>query len=281
MQAAKPTLGCYQSATFNTSTCAWTVTGTQPVKPKLFCYETAIFNTITCNWIVTGTKPTKPTTECYQTATFNSNSCSWHITGKPDQPIDAPNIVCNSDRELSIDLNTLLPSGTLTNGTWTSIYNPEKLKGSILSPFGLNSGIYSFEYKVGNEDNCPLIINVKIDDVCSGIVLGCGSILVHNTFSPNGDENNPVFIIDNIEDTICYPDNTVEIYNRWGVLVYETKNYNNGTKAFDGTSQGRTTINRSVDLPAGTYFYLLNYTSIDGTGNVQINKKEGYLYLAR
>jgi hypothetical protein len=25
--------------------------------------------------------------------------------------------------------------------------------------------------------------------------------------------------IDNIDDTVCYPDNTVEIYNRWGVLV--------------------------------------------------------------
>jgi hypothetical protein len=28
-------------------------------------------------------------------------------------------------------------------------------------------------------------------------------------------------------DTICYPENTVEIYNRWGVLVFETTGYNN------------------------------------------------------
>jgi hypothetical protein len=90
-----------------------------------------------------------------------------------------------------------------------------------------------------------------------------------------------VFFIDNIEDTNCYPDNTVEIYNRWGVLVYETKNYNNTTNFFAGTSRGRTTINQSVDLPSGTYFYVLNYTSFGETGKTQVNTKNGYLYLTR
>jgi hypothetical protein len=32
-----------------------------------------------------------------------------------------------------------------------------------------------------------------------------------------------MFVIDGLEDTICYPENTVEIYNRWGVLVFETR----------------------------------------------------------
>jgi gliding motility-associated-like protein len=37
----------------------------------------------------------------------------------------------------------------------------------------------------------------------------------HTAFSPNGDGVNEMFTIDNIDDTICYPENTVEIYNRW------------------------------------------------------------------
>jgi hypothetical protein len=41
-----------------------------------------------------------------------------------------------------------------------------------------------------------------------------------------------MFTIDNIDDTICYPENTVEIYNRWGVLVFETTGYNNVTECF-------------------------------------------------
>ncbi len=115
----------------------------------------------------------------------------------------------------------------------------------------------------------------------ANIVLGCGSILVHNAFSPNGDNQNEKFVIDNIDDVLCYPNNSVEIYNRWGILVYETKNYNNTTNAFDGISRGRTTIKQSDGLPTGTYFYILEYTSIDGNGGVQTNRKDGYLYLTK
>jgi hypothetical protein len=28
------------------------------------------------------------------------------------------------------------------------------------------------------------------------------------------------FVIDGLEDTICYPENTVEIYNRWGITGF-------------------------------------------------------------
>jgi gliding motility-associated-like protein/uncharacterized repeat protein (TIGR01451 family) len=110
-------------------------------------------------------------------------------------------------------------------------------------------------------------------------VLACDALVVHNAFSPNGDEKNPVFIIDNITDE-CYIDNTVEIYNRWGVLVFETKNYDNETNVFDGTSRGRTTIKQSEGLPTGTYFYIINYTS-STTDGIQTFKKDGYLYLTK
>ena len=83
----QPTVECYQTATFNTNTCSWDVTGTQPTQPTVACYQTATFNTNTCSWDVTGTQPTQPTVECYQTATFNTNTCSWDVTGtQPTQP---------------------------------------------------------------------------------------------------------------------------------------------------------------------------------------------------
>jgi hypothetical protein len=53
-----------------------------------------------------------------------------------------------------------------------------------------------------------------------------------------------MFVIDGLEDTICYPENTVEIYNRWGT-GFETRNYNNETNAFNGYSNGGTTVGRS------------------------------------
>jgi len=112
-------------------------------------------------------------------------------------------------------------------------------------------------------------------------VLGCGTIVVHNAFTPNGDGTNDNFVIDNIDDTLCYPENSVEIYNRWGILVYETKGYDNNNKAFKGYSEGRVTVDKSAGLPTGTYFYILNYTAVGLQGEMIPKKQQGYLYLTR
>jgi hypothetical protein len=48
----------------------------------------------------------------------------------------------------------------------------------------------------------------------------------------------------------------------------------------NGISRGRTTVSQSSGL-TGTYFYILNYTSVDGTGQIQTNKQDGYLYLTK
>ena len=195
-------------------------------------------------------------------------------------PITIISPACNTDNTLTIDLATLLPQGTPLNGTWIDD-NTGALVGSIFSPFGVPSGNYDLKYII-NTDGCQsFILKMNVSDEDCGIVLGCGVVEVHNAFSPNGDGINEQFVIDNIEDTICYPENTVEIYNRWGILVYETQGYNNTSKVFTGISQGRTTISQSSGLPSGTYFYILNYTSVDGNGNIQTNKKNGYLYLTR
>jgi hypothetical protein len=90
-QPALPTLACYETATFNSTTCSWDVTGTQPSAPSLACYETATFNGTTCQWDVTGTQPSAPSLACYETATFNGTTCQWDVTGT--QP-SAPSLAC-------------------------------------------------------------------------------------------------------------------------------------------------------------------------------------------
>ncbi|MBL7753584.1 MAG: fibronectin type III domain-containing protein, partial [Chitinophagaceae bacterium] len=84
---AMPTLACYETASFNTTTCVWDVTGSQPAMPTLACYQTASFNTTTCVWDVTGTMPAMPTLACYQTASFNTTTCVWDVTGSPNPPL--------------------------------------------------------------------------------------------------------------------------------------------------------------------------------------------------
>ena len=51
----------------------------QPAAPAIECYETATWNSVSCVWDVTGTQPVQPAIECYETATWNANICDWVI----------------------------------------------------------------------------------------------------------------------------------------------------------------------------------------------------------
>ena len=83
----QPVIACYETATFNTSTCSWEITGTQPVQPPIVnCWDNYVFNTTTCVWENTGSQPVQPTLACYETATFNPSTCSWEITGTQPLP---------------------------------------------------------------------------------------------------------------------------------------------------------------------------------------------------
>ena len=106
------------------------------------------------------------------------------------------------------------------------------------------------------------------------MILSCSGkgIVVYNAVSPNEDGINDYFNIDGIQECT---NNTVEIYNRWGVKVYETKAYNTSGNVFKGISEGRATVNKGEQLPEGTYFYIINLVN-DAGKNVN---KAGYLYI--
>ncbi len=95
---------------------------------------------------------------------------------------------------------------------------------------------------------------------------------VFNLVTPNGDGDNDVFVIRNIE---LYPDNSVEIYNRWGVKVFGVRGYGQDQNYFRGVSEGRATINQDAELPVGTYWYIIKYKNAQGNWKQRV----GYLYL--
>lgn len=105
-----------------------------------------------------------------------------------------------------------------------------------------------------NEGNCDttiVIINVVNRD-----------LVIYTGFSPNEDGHNDVFTIKNIQ---YYPNNDLQIYNRWGNKVYTKKGYTNesGWKGEYGKKL----------LPDGTYYYMLS----DGTGR----SFNGFVHLRR
>ncbi|MFM1744184.1 MAG: hypothetical protein RLZZ630_121, partial [Bacteroidota bacterium] len=81
---------------------------------------------------------------------------------------------------------------------------------------------------------------------------------VPNIFTPNNDGLNDIFKICYLDQ---YPNNTVQIFNRWGKEVYSASGYNNDTKVFKGD-----------DLPDGVYFYLVDIGNgaapLKGTVNI-------------
>jgi gliding motility-associated-like protein/uncharacterized repeat protein (TIGR01451 family) len=93
-------------------------------------------------------------------------------------------------------------------------------------------------------------------------------LTIYNEFSPNQDGDNETFIIDCIAQ---YPNNIVEVYDRWGKLVMRHKNYQND---WNGISEVSGTIKKGELLPVGTYFYVIDLG--DGTAPFK-----GWLYINR
>lgn len=98
---------------------------------------------------------------------------------------------------------------------------------------------------------------------------------IYNLVTPNGDGKNDYFYIKNIQTV---PNNSVAIYNRWGVKVFETEHYDTSGNVFQGYSEGRVSINKGERLPSGTYFYILTYEKLTPNG-LSVIKNSGYLHL--
>ena len=101
------------------------------------------------------------------------------------------------------------------------------------------------------------------------------SLVVYNAVSPNDDGLNDYFRIDGLE---AYSNNTVTIFNRWGVQVFKAEGYGSTAdgNVFTGVSDGRTTVDRNEKLPTGTYFYTIE--AVNQTNGIT-TKKAGYLYI--
>lgn len=93
-------------------------------------------------------------------------------------------------------------------------------------------------------DDSLTITDIIISDNFSPCLLE-----IFNGVTPNGDNHNDYFHIGNIDQ---YPDNTVDIYNRWGQIISHIEKYDNIDRKWSGT------LNGSGTAPSGTYFYIIH-----------------------
>jgi len=131
----------------------------------------------------------------------------------------------------------------ISGGTLPYTYNLSSIKNNSLT--GLKAGTYSVTVTDKNmcQTNQSYVI-VKVD--CSV------ALNIHNVVTPNNDGLNDALVIEGIEK---FPHCSLEIFDKWGDMVYDKKDYDN---SWDGRNK-----NNSGPLPAGTYYYLLKLNTSD------------------
>ncbi|MGN0030095.1 MAG: gliding motility-associated C-terminal domain-containing protein [Marinilabiliaceae bacterium] len=162
------------------------------------------------------------------------------------------------------------PSGYFYYMKQPSFYGQEKIKYYVenYQMPGRRSNIATITILCGNEST---------NDSTS-------VFLIPNAFSPNGDGLNDYFKII-IPDK--YQDNSeskLQVFNRWGTLVYRSSGLKYGEDGdwWDGTSSTSNMVTLGEKLPSGTYYYVFTITFIDKVHAVKSERKmHGYIELRR
>ncbi len=142
--------------------------------------------------------------------------------------------------------------------------------GTVSVAVDTDAGTYTIVYticEILNPENCDsATVTIEVD-------VPEEAIEVNQMVTPNNDGKNDFLFIKGVRNAL---NNTLRIYNRWGIAVYEGRNYNNQNNVFDGRSKGRSTVSSEDYLPAGVYFYIFEYQK-----DQENITDSGYLYISK
>ncbi len=157
---------------------------------------------------------------------------------------------------------TSVPTGPLTVNS----------DGTVSVLAGTAPGTYTIEYTIcenADPTNCDTAtVTVLVSEIITDF-----KIEVNQMVTPNNDGRNDFLFIRDVEFA---KNNTLKIYNRWGIAVFDGANYNNQNNVFDGRSRGRSTMSVNDYLPAGVYFYIFEYDL-----DQERITDSGYLYVSK
>ena len=162
----------------------------------------------------------------------------------------------NAGNDTTIYENTVFQLNPIVNNYNTAIWSPATglSNANILNPTVTISNQTTYTITITDNNNCSNSDAITLTTISKSY----SEIVIHNTFTPNGDGVNDIWFIENLSQ---YPDNHLSIYNRNGHVVYEKQGYNND---WDGKYFGN-------NLPEATYYYVLTITGVDSfKGDVTI-----------
>jgi gliding motility-associated-like protein len=131
-----------------------------------------------------------------------------------------------------------------TNGTsyfWSPAFSLSS--PTIQNPIAVPEGTTTYNF-TANLDGCTTsdAVTIFVDE----------NLEITNTFTPNGDGYNDTWKIPSLDS---YPNCLVQIFDRWGQMLYQTTGYGD-KKAWDGSSKGK-------PMEASVYFYVIEVRSSD------------------
>ena len=94
------------------------------------------------------------------------------------------------------------------------------------------------------------------DTVENNIVIINDNLIFPTVITPNGDGINDRFVILNLVEGLAYPNNALDIYDKWGSRVFHATNISRKDQFWD-PSNG--------NIPTGTYFYRFSGSGYKGT----------------
>ncbi len=119
----------------------------------------------------------------------------------------------------------------------------------------LGNGVFEYQADINFIGSDEVIYEIcSVNCECAQAVMhfavgGDARCMVPTIITPNGDGINDVFVIPCFAQDGVYPESSVSIINQWGDEVFYAAPYRND---WGGTYNGE-------DLPAGTYFYIVNF----------------------
>ncbi|WP_394751149.1 Calx-beta domain-containing protein [Spongiimicrobium salis] len=166
----------------------------------------------------------------------------------------------------AIDLTSYLPSSFDANGTFTIDGSNIDLPQGNFDPSLFELGTYTILYSA-TQASCNYLAEFTIEVHADCVPCGVDQLEFSKTITANGDGKNDFFEIKGAE--FCDYIFEVQIFNRWGNIVYRSDDYQNDWDAVAPNSS----FGSSGTVPSGTYYYIVNIKNSD------IKTINGFLYI--
>ncbi|MEO1011125.1 MAG: gliding motility-associated C-terminal domain-containing protein, partial [Bacteroidota bacterium] len=127
--------------------------------------------------------------------------------------------ICLEDDAL--DLNSLLPQTLDLNGSFEVTQGTAALDGSFFDPLDFGIGEHQISYSLSGE-NCLSIVDLTLEVHTDCVECSGKDITISKTVTANGDGVNDFFEIKGKEN--CNYIFGLQIFNRWGNIVYRSDN---------------------------------------------------------